>query len=334
MSATPLFIFSRTRSGSTLVQRVLGSYDEGATVTEPYLLLPYIYTLRERGAVAEYVHAFAVQGIEDFCKELPGGVDDYWGEVRELVLGLYERAATRQRRDRPIRYFLDKTPPYFLIVEEIMRLFPEGKFVFLWRNPLSQLASMLQLQDGRWNPANFRLILFDGIELLTRAYRRHADRVCSVRYEDLITGDSAHWKRLADYLDLEFDPSALSRFVDVQLRGRGGDPTGVHMYSSLSTDPVTKWRSVLNNPVRKAWCRRYLRWIGRERLAIMGYELDELLADLERVPSTRQRLGDDLLQIAEALVKEPLRARARRSVGLGGASGLRPLFDVPRRAGA
>lgn len=332
MSAKPLFIFSRTRSGSTLLQRILGSYDEVATVTEPYLLLPYVYTLRERGAVAEYVHSFAVQAIEDFCKELPGGVDDYWGEVRELVLGLYELAATRQKGERPIRYFLDKTPPYFLIVEEIMRLFPDGKFVFLWRNPLSQLASMLQLQDGRWNPANFRVILFDGVELLTRAYRRHADSVCAVRYEDLITGDSAHWRRLADYLDLEFDPNSLSQFANVQLRGRGGDPTGVQMYSSLSTDPVTKWRETLNNPVRKAWCRRYLRWIGRERLAMMGYELDELLADLDRVPSSTERLGDDLLQVAEALVKEPLRARARRSVGLGGASGLRPLFGVPRRA--
>lgn len=334
MSARPLFIFSRTRSGSTLVQRILGSYDEVATVTEPYLLLPYVYTLRERGAVTEYVHSFAVQGIEDFCKELPGGVDDYWGEVRELVLELYERAATRQRGTLPIRYFLDKTPPYFLIVEDIMRLFPDGKFVFLWRNPLSQLASMLQLQDGRWDPANFRLILFDGIERLTRAYGRHADSVCAVRYEDLITGDSAHWRRLTDYLDLEFDPESLSRFVDVQLRGRGGDPTGVHMYSSLSSDPVTKWRDVLNNPVRKAWCRRYLRWIGRQRLATMGYELDELLADLDRIPSTSERLGGDLLRVADALVKEPLRARARRSVGLGGASGLRPIFSVPPAVGA
>jgi hypothetical protein len=333
MSAKPLFIFSRTRSGSTLLQRVLGSYDEVATVTEPYLLLPYVYTLRERGAVADYVHSFAVQGIEDFCNELPGGVDDYWHEVRELVLGLYERAAGSHTRDRPIRYFLDKTPPYFLIIEEIMRLFPDGKFVFLWRNPLSQLASMLQLQDGRWSPAHFRVILFEGIELLTRAYRRHADSVCAVRYEDLISGDSAHWRRLAKYLNLEFDPRSLSQFTDVQLRGRGGDPTGVHLYSSLSTDPLTKWQETLNNPVRKAWCRRYLRWIGRERLELMGYDLDALLADVARVPTSTQRLGDDLLQVAEAFVKEPIRARARRSVGLGGASALRPLFELPRDAG-
>jgi Sulfotransferase family len=332
MDAKPLFIFSRTRSGSTLLQRVLGSYDEVATVTEPYLLLPYVYALRERGAVAEYVHAFAVQGIEDFCKELPGGVDDYWAEVRALALALYGRAAGGQEGERPIRYFLDKTPPYFLIIEEIMRLFPDGKFVFLWRNPLSQLASMLQLQHGRWNPAHFRVILFDGIECLTRAYRRHRDDVCAVRYEDLVGGDVAPWNRITDYLELEFDPGSLSRFSSVQLHGRGGDPTGVNLYSSLSRDPLGKWRETINNPLRKAWCRRYLRWIGRERLTLMGYDLDELLDEVDRVPSTADRIGDDLLQVADALVKEPLRARARRSVGLGGASGLRPLFEAPRDA--
>jgi hypothetical protein len=332
MSAKPIFILSRTRSGSTLLQRILRSYDEIATVTEPYILLPFVYTLRERGVVSEYVHSIAVQGIEDFCKELPRGVDDYWDEVHDLVLRLYERAAARQYGGRPIRYFLDKTPPYFLIVEEIMRLFPEGKFVFLWRNPLSQLASMLELQEGRWNPANFRLILFDGINLLSRSYRLHADDVCAVRYEDLISGDSAPWHRLTQYLDLEFDPDTLSRFADVKLGGRGGDPTGVHLYTSLSTDPLTKWRETINNPLRKAWCRRYLHWIGRERLTMMGYDLDELLAEVNRVPSTTERLGGDLLQLGEALVKEPIRARARRSVGLGGASGLRPLFEVPPSA--
>jgi hypothetical protein len=28
-------------------------------------------------------------------------------------------------------------------------------------------------------------------------------------------------------------------------------------------------------PLRQAWCRRYLRWLGAERLALMGYDHDE-----------------------------------------------------------
>jgi hypothetical protein len=50
----------------------------------------------------------------------------------------------------------------------------------------------------------------------------------------------------------------------------------------------------LNNPVRKTWCRRYLRWIGRERLAMMGYDLDALTAELDALPTSYRRVGSDV----------------------------------------
>jgi hypothetical protein len=50
----------------------------------------------------------------------------------------------------------------------------------------------------------------------------------------------------------------------------------------------------LNNPVRKAWFRRYLRWIGRERLAVMGCVLDVLIAELDALPRFYRRIGSDV----------------------------------------
>src|SRR4029079_7002260 len=40
---------------------------------EPWLLLPQLYALRERGAVAEYGHRTAARAIGDFSDSLPGG---------------------------------------------------------------------------------------------------------------------------------------------------------------------------------------------------------------------------------------------------------------------
>jgi hypothetical protein len=37
-----------------------------------------------------------------------------------------------------------------------------------------------------------------------------------------------------------------------------------------------------------------LRWIGRERLALMGYDLDALLAELDALPMSLQYLGSDV----------------------------------------
>jgi sulfotransferase family protein len=322
MSIEPVFIFSLTRSGSTLLQRVLGSYDEISTATEPYVLLPSLYALRRDGVWSEYTHYLAAECIEDFAEELPNGLDDYRAALRDMVLRLYSEAS-----DPGARYFLDKTPAYFFIVDDIIRLFPDSKFIFLWRNPLHVVSSLIRFRDGLWDPASYRDILFTALPRLVAAYQQNQERACSVRYEDLVGGDTSHWERLMSYLEMEFDPASLSRFAGVELKGRGGDPTGVKQYSALSTEPLSKWTTNINNPLRTTWAKRYLRWLGRDRLAVAGYDLEELLADLDSVERTHHGTAGDVLQLARSLVKEPLRLRARRSLGLNGTSGLRHVLQ-------
>lgn len=321
VSIQPIFVLSITRSGSTLVQRVVAAHKGVATVSEPWLLLPLLSTLRERGVEADYTHQLAVRAISDFCDELPRGTDDYLAEMRQFVLRLYEKAAGPDAR-----FFLDKTPPYFLIVSEVMRLFPKGKFVFLWRNPLSVVASIIETyHGGRFDPSNHAVDLFQGPLLLLRAYESHRELVCSARYEDLVAGDVAQWRRVTDYLGLAFQPEALSRFTDVSLHGRMGDPIGPKRYMTLDTAPVEKWRGTIANPIRREWCRRYLLYLGQRRLAAMGYDLDDLLGDLQRQPVGREALLGDAGRLVSAVLREPLRQRCAPR-NLNRRSPLRPLL--------
>lgn len=46
IESTPLFLLSLPRSGSTLAQRFLAAHDAIARASEPWILLPYLYTLR------------------------------------------------------------------------------------------------------------------------------------------------------------------------------------------------------------------------------------------------------------------------------------------------
>ena len=285
----PLFLFSLPRSGSTLAQRILAAHKPIATASEPWILLPYLYTLREHGVYAEYSHRVLVQAVEDFCAVLPNGRNDYVAEVRKLALRLYGKASADDAR-----YFLDKTPRYHLISDEIVSTFPDGKYIFLWRNPLAVVASIMETwASGKWNLYRFKVDLFDGIENLTNTYERYEDEAYAVRYEELITKSEESWAGVFSYLDLSFDRSALRRFGNVELTGKWGDHSGTQKYTGVSVDPLEGWKRTLNNPVRKAWCRRYLRWIGRDRLALMGYELDGLIADLDSLPTTYRRVGSD-----------------------------------------
>ncbi len=297
MSVTPVFIFSLPRCGSTLTQRLLAARAEVATSSEPWLLLPLLYARRDGGAYSEYGHYLAVSALRDFCAECDGGEAAYQQALRNFVLDLYAKAAGEAR------YFVDKTPRYHLIAEEVMQLFPEAKCIFLWRHPLAMIASMVEtFGKGRWMLYVLKVDLFDGLDNLTRAFAAAPQSALGVRYEDLVQTPEDVLGRLLEYLELPADAELSQRFADTELKGTLGDQAGSRAYQTISAEPLQKWTGVLGNPVRKLWCRRYLRWIGRERLAAMGYDLDVLLAELRAAPFSLRFLVSDIGQLLFAWV--------------------------------
>jgi hypothetical protein len=298
----PLFLFSLPRTGSTLVQRILGTSPQIATASEPWILLPLLSMLHEWLPGGGPRDALVSRAVADFATELPGGSAELREELQAAALRLYARAA------RPgAKYYLDKTPMYHLVVQDILDLFPDGKFIFLWRNPLAVVASMVELFDqGRWRVHSHTGALFGGLARLVRAYEGVADRAHAVRYEDLATGDEETWRAVFAYLEVPFEAEALTRFPDVRLRGQMGDIGG--RYEGLSTEPLAKWRQTLRNPVRRAWCRSYLHWIGPDRLATMGYDLDLLLGELAEVEGW-SGTSRDLATMGRSVARDIVRAR-------------------------
>jgi len=90
---TPIFLLSLPRSGSTFLQRLLATHPAIATASEPWILLPQLYTLRDQGAYSEYGHYLMASAVQDFARDLPGGVDSLRAEMRDYVLRLYGKAA-------------------------------------------------------------------------------------------------------------------------------------------------------------------------------------------------------------------------------------------------
>ena len=305
---TPIVLISLPRSGSTLVQRVLGSYDEVATASEPWLLLPLLLPLRDDvpapGGWQPQVH----EALRDFSQTLPGGRGTYERSVAAAAREIYEEAA------QGAPYFLDKTPPYFLVIDEIARALPEARIVILWRNPLAVLASVVEtFCGGRWRPQDYPTSLFGGLARMVDGARRHADRIFCVRYEDLIEEDGAAWRRLTGFLGLEFDPDSLQRFSGVRLQGAMGDAVGTRAYTRIEKEPAEKWRGTISNPVRRLWAQRYIDWIGAERLAVMGYDPDLLAEQLATTGGSLTGIGRDAADALSSMARDAVKAKASRS---------------------
>ena len=288
--AEPVFLFSAPRSGSTMVQRLLAGHPQVATTSEPWILLPLIYTMRRPGAYTEYGHRASVRAVEDFCAQLRGGRDEYLFELREFVLALYEAASANGER-----YFLDKTPRYHLVIDEIMELFPDGRFIFLWRQPLAVAASIVDsFGAGRWNLDKYEVDLFDGIENMVAASRPRDPRCISLRYEDVVADPEPELARLFEFLEL--DPGEAHGFDDDALRGRMRDRVGVDDYPTVSAEPLAKWQQTMGTSFRRRWCRRYLGRLGGSRLSAMGYDIDELTRQVDALPGGPSKLASDAVR--------------------------------------
>jgi hypothetical protein len=300
VTITPVFIFSAPRSGSTMLQRVLAAHNGVATVSEPWILLPFLQPLRAHVSGTGSLDPIIQSAVSDFVQELPNGRADYLASAREAGLAMYRAAA-----GPAARWFVDKTPSYHLIVDEIAEAFPEAPLIFLWRNPLGVVASSIALWDrGRFQAPRYNMALFQSFEDMTEAFRRHKDRSHAVRFEDLVTGDRRVWGELIAYVGLEFEPQALERFAEVDLHGRLGDPPTAGR-NVLDRGRAQAWRESLDSPLRRAWCRRYLHWLGQERLALMGYDLKQLVDELNAGSGMNPlRLVEDALALGSSAARD------------------------------
>ncbi len=289
----PLFLFGLPRSGSTLVQRLLASHQAIHTTAEPWILLPHIYATRSNGTYTDYARGVGLSAITDFCQTLPLGEKDYQLSLRSFILDLYGKASPDGKE-----YFLDKTPTYHFIVDEILSLFPEAKFIFLWRNPLAMMSSITETWGkGRWIVHKYHQELFAGQERLINAYVRNRDKVESLQYEALLLNPKRELIRICHYLGIDYHADILKKFSEINFEGQRGDQTGAKKYQSITSAPINKWQDTLTNPYRKHWAVRYMKWLGRENLSQMGYDMDEIINEIDSIPFSLRQLFLDLFRV-------------------------------------
>lgn len=280
----PIFIFSLPRSGSTLLQKIIASSDKVDTASEPWLLLPILYSQKETGIVTEYSHEHSLLALDAVRDKLCAKGVDYDNLVREYVEKLYEGLSKSGTK-----YFLDKTPRYYLIIEEILRTFPNAKVIFLFRNPLSQLASHLQIHRSRvWTMYFNAIDILYGHKLLAEGYKSASDVALKVTYAQLVSETDAVRQKLNDFLGLDIHPDVTKNLHSVDLKGRMGDPELMaNTKQSVSDQSLEKWKADVNSALRKVLVKKYLRSIDESYFECLGQSREELMMELDRLRVAR-----------------------------------------------
>ena len=150
-----LFVVSPPRSGSTLLQRMIGSHTPVFTHPEPHMITPMAHLgFYETVDKAPFDHINSAEAIRLFVSNLPRKEDDYLDALRAYSDTLYGRMLAPTGK----RYFMDKTPAYALVTPFLTKLYPNAKYVVLTRHPLAIFSSSLTARSCAIRSASRRVL--------------------------------------------------------------------------------------------------------------------------------------------------------------------------------
>ncbi|HKJ33896.1 MAG TPA: sulfotransferase, partial [Balneolales bacterium] len=287
-----IFLISQPRAGSTLLQRILGSHPEMHTISEPWIMLHPLYALKRNGIEAEYVSSLARQGLDDFLTRVPEGEELYIKALQAMASVLYNRMLDLSGKS----FFLDKTPRYYFIIPELYRVFPKAKFIFLLRNPMAVLSSVLRTWFGNkiqalaTSPNSKDLIkgphyLIDGINKLK-------EDAIVVHYENLVGKPEEVIHQVCHRIGIPFYENMLEYGQHPAPKGRHGDHVRIHKHNRPVSDYIDKWVENLTSPGLIEFTYKYLSNLGTELVSNMGYSYQEITDKLESRKFNQQ--GEDL----------------------------------------
>jgi tetratricopeptide (TPR) repeat protein len=241
----PVFIVGMPRSGTTLLERILGNH---AMVADAGELHDFVRQMR-------------------WCADLAGGtlLDLRLARAAEHLdfaeLGRRYLGHTRWRaRGKPV--YTDKMPPNFLVVPHIARALPQAKILHMVRGPMDTCFSNLKEWFAGTYPHSY-----DQVEMADhfRRYRAlmahwrtlYPDRILDVRYDELVADPAAVTREVLEFLGLPWQEGleAIEKRTD-----------------AVSTASAIQVREPIHGRFLQQW-RRYEPHLAplRQRLGALAY---------------------------------------------------------------
>lgn len=191
----PIFIIGMPRSGTTLLDRVLGNHSQVVSAGE----------LDDFG--------LQLRWITDHRVTLDDYVIDRMEQIDHAQLGRRYLAQTQWRAPQA-RFFIDKLPRNWMVAGLIRRALPQARILNLARDPMDVCFSNYRALLGDAFPWSYQL---DALAAHYRQYRRvmahwHAampGQIMDVPYEDLVRDTEATMRAVLDFCGLPWEPGCL-----------------------------------------------------------------------------------------------------------------------------
>ena len=248
----PIFLIGFPRSGTTLLDTILRSH-------------PLIEVVEEQ---------FMVEQLINSLNQLPNSKFENIKEIEnEQIIKIrktyFESLESQIQNKNNTKLYIDKLPLNIIHVGEIVRIFPNAKFIVSLRHPCDCVLSCF-MQDFELNDAMANFLNLDDAAHLYNAVMKLWTQYTSiflinyheVKYENLIENFEPTVRSILDFLELSWDDAVLNYLITAKKRDRITTPSYYQVTKPIYSYAIGRWQRYKKQtsniyPILEGWIKKF-----------------------------------------------------------------------------
>ena len=232
----PIFLIGFPRSGTTLLDSIFRTHENVEVIEEKPIVKNFLIQLEKK--------------TKNKLNNIKNLSDDEIKEMRNF----YFNERDQYIKNKNAKIIIDKLPLNVVHVGEILRFFPNSKFVFALRHPYDSVLSCF-MQQFELNPAmkNFLSIkrsayLYDLVMKLWKTYLKiFPINFHYIKYEDVVTDFEKTTKKIFKFLNLDWSNKAKDFYKTAKDRIDISTPSYNQVTSPLYLKSMNRWKNYEEN---------------------------------------------------------------------------------------
>lgn len=219
----PLFIVGYSRSGTTLLQSLVCTQENMYSLPETHFFSIVTRAIKDHpedgikskdlDIIIDRIKEMMKFTLpEETTKRLKKNVSEKRLRKKQILEELVHAYCINNQIERK-EIWVEKTPDHARFIDEIVKYFPDARFLAIIRNPLATLYSVNKNLNSKNTPFLLLARLWKkNIRCIEQFKKRRPNNIAVIRFEDLLKDKETTLENAFAILSLKFDKEKLEDF--------------------------------------------------------------------------------------------------------------------------
>jgi tetratricopeptide (TPR) repeat protein len=248
----PIFIIGFPRSGTTLLDTILSSH-------------PLIEVIEEKPIIENWIKAIQKE-VDNDLKYLHNINESSAQKFRKMYFDLRNKNI---KKNNGKKIYIDKMPLNIIYAGEILRIFPDAKFIMALRHPcdcvLSCFMQSFKMNDAMSNFLNLKdsANFYDSVMKIWQLYiNTFSINQYTVKYEDVVTNFEKSINNILDFLEVAWSKNILEFYKTAPVDRLINTPSYDQVNKPIYKKSLDKWKNYKDQmqnvlPILNKWMKKY-----------------------------------------------------------------------------